>query len=161
MSGDVDDEGTYHGYPFLASGSTGYPDAGTVLRSYLKHEMLDVLFIGDDLDTVGTIVLDEPDPERDELCFKVKQTQGVMFTGIDYYREAVSAASTTANRLNLQEAEALDGELLYRIGNVLEADIIITDRAWLLEKRDASNSKHLKSIMSIEEGLALIGLYLR
>src|SRR4051794_21149997 len=33
-AGPVDGAGDYHGYPFQGGGSTGYPDAATVLRSY-------------------------------------------------------------------------------------------------------------------------------
>lgn len=161
MSGDVDGEESYQGYPFVGNGSPGYPDAGAILRSYLKHDALEVLFVGDDIDTLGSVVLDEPDLDRDELCFRVRRAQGVSWTGIDYYREAVAEASEIAARLRLSAPEALDGALLYRIGNELEADMIVTDRAWLLEKRDRSGSRHLASVMSMEEALALMGLYLR
>jgi hypothetical protein len=50
MSGPVDGQGEFHGYPFLASGSTGFPVADAVFRSYLSHPALEVLPTPDEHD---------------------------------------------------------------------------------------------------------------
>ena len=56
------------------------------------------------------------------------------------------------------EADARAGALLYRAGNVLEVDLTVTCREWLLAERGPG---HLASVFSPAEALALMGLYLR
>lgn len=43
LAGPVAGVAELQGYPFLGDGSTGHPDAATVLRSYLGHPALEVL----------------------------------------------------------------------------------------------------------------------
>lgn len=163
MSGPVDGEGEFHGYPFVGSGSTGYPDAAAVLRSYLTHPSFEVLFIADDLDEAGAVVFGEPDPspEGDVLSVQFKTAAGVGYTGINYYKEAVKEASQMMAKHQLDESDARAGVLLYRLGSEMEADLFITGRGWLLPERGRPHGKHLANIVSPKEALALMGLYLR
>ncbi|MET8311270.1 hypothetical protein [Micromonospora sp. NPDC005173] len=93
MAGDADGEGRFAGYPFLPGGSTRFPDAEAVLRSYAHHEVVALLFVTDGPDAVEGVVLEEPDPERDEMCFTVHNTT---WTGIDGYRQCVDEAQMLA-----------------------------------------------------------------
>ena len=63
-----------------------------------------------------------------------------------------------AARYRITEEDAWAGIFLHRAGEVLEADLIVTSREWLLADR---GSKRLESVFSPEEALALMGLYLR
>jgi hypothetical protein len=162
-SGPVDGEGEFRGYPFVGSGSTGYPDAAAVLRSYLTHPAFEVLFVADDLDETGAVVFGEPDPspDSDVLSVQFKTAAGVVYTGINYYKQAVEEASQMVAKHQLEESDAHAGVLLYRLGSELEADLFITCRGWLLGERGCPHGKHLANIVSPEEALALMGLYLR
>lgn len=161
-SGPVDGVGKFHGYPFVGSGSTGYPDAGVVLRSYLTHPAFEVLFVADELDKTGAVVFGDPDPlDSDFLSVEFRSAAGLGYTGINYYKQAVDEASQMIAKHQLDESDAHSGVLLYRIGSELEADLIITCRGWLLAERGRPYGKHLANIVSPEEALALMGLYLR
>lgn len=164
MSGPVDGDGEFRGYAFTGSGSTGYPDVGAVLRSYLGHPAFEVLFAADDLDEEGAVVLGQPQCHpagRDTLPVQVKTATGTRYTGISYYEEAVREASEMVARYHLDESDARAGVLFYRVGSVLEADLVITGREWLLAERGRSHGRHLASVVSPDESLALMGLYLR
>ncbi|MER5702224.1 hypothetical protein ABT023_09745 [Micromonospora sp. NPDC002296] len=162
VAGPVDGAGDYHGYPFLPGGSTGYPDAATVLRSYFTHPRLEILRISEDLAEVGDVVLGEPEPlDPDSLSFEVKTDRGERYTGIDYYGEAVEEGAAFASQHGITLDEGLQAALLYRVGAVLEADLIVTDREWLLAERGRPHGDFLAPLVSSAEALALIGLYLR
>jgi hypothetical protein len=156
-SGSVDGEGEFHGYPFVGSGSTGYPDAAAVLRSYLTHPAFEVLFVADDLDEVGAVVFGEPNPssDGDVLPVQFKMADGVGYTGISYYKQAVEEASQMVAKYQLDESDARAGVLFDRLGSELEADLFITGRGWLLTERGRPHGKHLANIVSPEEALAL------
>jgi hypothetical protein len=162
-SGPVDGEGEFHGSPFADGGGTGYPDAAAVLRSYLSHPAFEVLNIASDLGGQGAVVLEEHNPagDHDVLPVRVKTADGLRFTGIRNYGGAAREASEMAARHQLDESEARAGVLLYRIANELEADLVITDRRWLLADRERPYSKRMSNIVSPSEALALMGLYLR
>jgi hypothetical protein len=51
--------------------------------------------------------------------------------------------------------------LLYRVGSELEADLAVTAREWLLAERGRPHGRLLANLVSPEEALAIIGLYLR
>ncbi len=161
MSGPVDGQGEFRGDPFAGSGSTGYPDAAAVLRSYLGHPALEVLFAADELDRVGAVVVGLPRPYRDVLPVRVKTATGMRHTGMSHCDQAVKEASAMVAKHQLDESEARAGVLLYRMGSELEADLVITGRRWLLAERERPRGKHLANVFSPEEALALIGLYLR
>lgn len=163
MSGPIDGEGEFHGYPFVGSGSTGYPDAAAVLRSYLTHPAFDVLFVADDLGEAGAVVFGVPDPspDGDVLSVQFRTAADVGYTGINYYRQAVEEVAQIAAKHQIGESDARAGVLLYRLGHEMEADLFITDRGWLLAERGRTHNKHLANIVSPDEALALIGLYLR
>lgn len=158
MAGDADGQGEFAGYPFLPGGSTGFPDAAAVLRSYGQHEAVELLFVTDDPGATGGVVLDDPDLERDEVCFTVHDK---MWTGVDGYRESLAEARGLADRHGLQVTEALAGVLLPHIGNQIECDAIVTSRPWLLARRTGPHARHLANVLSPEEALALVGLFLR
>jgi hypothetical protein len=160
MLGPVDGDGEFRGYPFTGGGSTGYPDAAAVLRSYLGHPAFEVLFVADELDKQGAVVFDQP-ADRDSLPVLVKTAISTRCTGISYYEEAVREASEMVARHHVDESEARTGVFLYRAGSVLEADLVITSREWLLAERGRPRGRHLASIVSPDEALALMGLYLR
>lgn len=162
-SGPVDGDGEFRGYPFTGSGSTGYPDAAAVLRSYLSHPALEVLFVADELNKDGAVVFGEhPHPaDRDGISVRVKTATGTRSTGIRHYGEAIREASEMVVKHKLDESEARAGVLLYRVGSQLEADLVITGREWLLAERGRPHGRHLASIVSPEGALALVGLYLR
>lgn len=160
MLGPVDGDGEFRGYPFTGGGSTGYPDAAAVLRSYLGHPAFEVLFVADELDKQGAVVFDQP-ADRDSLPVLVKTAISTRCTGISYYEEAVREASEMVARHHVDESEARTGVFLYRAGSVLEADLVITSREWLLAERGRPLGRHLASIVSPDEALALMGLYLR
>lgn len=163
MSGPVDGQDEFHGYPFVGTGSTGYPDAAAVLRSYLTHPAFEVLFVADDLDEPGAVMFGQPDPSQngDVLSVQFKTATGVGCTGIDYYEQAVGETSQVMVKHQLDGSDARAGVLLSRLGSELEADLIITGRGWLLAERGRPHGKHLTNIVSPEEALALMGLYLR
>jgi hypothetical protein len=161
MSGPVDGEGEFRGYPFAGSGSTGYPDAAAVLRSYLNHPAFEVLFAADELDEEGAVVFGDPDPDRDFLSVRVKTATGMRYTGISCYEQAFGEASEMVAKHHLDGSDARAGVLLCRIGSELEADLAITGRGWLLAERRRPHGKYLANIISPEEALALMGLYLR
>lgn len=137
------------------------PGRAAILRSYVRSGACEVFYLADDLEAVGAVVLDEPDFDRNELCFQLRRSDGVGYRGIDYIRELTEAASKHAAQLGLPADEALQGVLLPRIGNELEADVIVTDRAWLLDLRSEPHARHLSAVMSVGEALALMALYLR
>lgn len=159
MSGPVDGVGVFRGYPFTGGGSTGFPEPDAVLRSFLKHPEFETLFVADRLDDVGAVVFESsPPPDDDALPFQVKTPGGVNYTGFSSYGEALEEAAAMAATHHVEEAEARAGVLLYRAGNVLEADLTVTCREWLLAER---GPRHLASVFSPAEALALMGLYLR
>jgi hypothetical protein len=162
-SGQIDGAGDFRSYPTLGSGSTGYPDATAVLRSYLSHPALDVLFVADDLDEVGAVLFGETDPTSngDVLSVEFRTPAGVTYTGIDHYMDALQEASRMAAKHQLDEPDSRAGVLFYRLGVELEADLVVTDREWLLEERGRRHGKNLANIVSPEESLAVVGLYLR
>jgi hypothetical protein len=53
VSGPVDGEGKFRGYPFVGGGSAGFPGPDAVLRSYLKHPGFELLFLHDKMDDIG------------------------------------------------------------------------------------------------------------
>jgi hypothetical protein len=161
MLGDIDGQGVFEGHPFVDDGPSGYPDAAAILRSYVRLGACEAFHIADDLEAVGAVVLDQPDFDRNELCFDVRQSDGVWRRGIHYIREATEKASEHAEQLGLPADEALQGVLLPRIGNELAADIIVTDRTWLLDQRSEPHTHHLSAVMSAKEALAILALYLR
>jgi hypothetical protein len=163
LAGQVDGEGEFQGYPFLGGGSTGYPDSATVLRSYLGHPALEVMRLGDELNADGDVVLGEPDPVsgRDTFSFQVKTDTGTRYTGIDHYGEAEAEAATFASKYGIGVDEGLDGALLHRVGAELEVDLVVTGRDWLLNQCGRPYGGMPTSIVSPDEALALIGLYLR
>ena len=159
MSGAVDGVGDFRGYPFTGGGSTGFPEPDGVLRSFLKHPELETLFVADRLDDVGAVVFESSPPPNDvALPFQVKTPDGVNYTSSSWYGEALEETAAMSAKHHVGEAEARAGVLLYRAGNVLEADLIVTCREWLLAERGPG---HLASVFSPTEALALIGLYLR
>lgn len=163
MSGPVDGQGEFTGYSFIGTGSTGFPDAAAVLRSYFAHPALEVLPVSDELAKEGDVVLGQPHPlpGYDTFSVQVKTATGIRYTGISYYSQAVDQATAVAARHGIDNREALDGVLLYHIGGDLEADLIVTGRPWLLTERGTSHSKYLPNVVSAEEALGLIGLFLR
>jgi hypothetical protein len=162
-SGPVDGDGEFRSYPFTGNGSTGFPDAAAVLRSYLSHPAFEVLFIADELNTEGAVVLGEqPQPaDRDTISVQVKTATGTRYTGVPWYAEAVREASEMVVKHQLDESDARAGVFLHRAGCQLEADLVITGREWLLAERGRRHGRHLASIVSPDEAVALMGLYLR
>jgi hypothetical protein len=132
-TGPVDGQGEYHGYPFIGSGSTGFPDAAAVLRSCLGHEALEIRLASEEIDERVAEDYPEAMPEVDEVSAK---------HGID-------------------TNDARDGVILYRVGADREADLIVTDREWLLSERARPHGHLLANVVSPEEALAVIGLHLR
>lgn len=113
MVGPVDGAGEYQGHPFLGGGSTGYPDAAIVLRSYFSHPGLEILRLSMDLAKVGDVVLGEPDPfAPDSLSFEVKTAGGDRCTGIDSYGQAIDEGAAFASRHGITAGEGLQGALL-------------------------------------------------
>lgn len=161
MSGPIDGEGKFQGTLFTGSGSVGYPDAGIVLRSYLKHPAFEVLFTADELGSTGAVKLGGPDVAGDVLAVQVRTGTGMRHTGLSFYGQAVNEASDVAMKHLLDGLEAQAGVLLYRVGAELEADLVITGREWLLAERRGPNRKRLASVVSAEEAVAVLGLYLR
>lgn len=158
-SGAVDGEGEYHGYPFAGGWSVGFPPPEAVLRSHLGHPAFEVLFVADRLDQTGAVVFaDASAPDEYVVPFEVKNESGVTYTGFSCYGETLAEIAELTSRHGIAEADARAGVLLYRAGNVLEADLIITGREWLLAGRGPG---HLASVFSPTEALALMGLYLR
>ena len=162
-SGPVDGEGEFHGYPFVGSGSTGYPGAAAVLRSHLPHPAFEVLFVADELDDEGAVVLEQPHPlpGSGDLSARVKTATGIRYTGISNFDQAVKEASEMTAKHQLDESDARAGVLLYQLGSELEADLVVTSRGWLLAERGRTHGRHLANVVSPEEALALMGLYLR
>lgn len=134
-----------------------------MLRSYLTHPAFEVLFVADELDEVGAVVFGEPNPssDGDVLPVQFKIAAGVGYTGINYYKQAVEEASQMVAKYQLDESDGRASVLSYRLGSELEADLFITGRGWLLAERGRPHGKHLANILSPEEALALMGLYLR
>jgi len=160
--GPVDGEGEYSGYALAGSGSTGFPDACTVLRSYLRHPAFEVLFVADELDEEGAVVFGEPpQPADDLLPVRVKTAIGMRHAGIGCYAQAVEEALGIAARHQLDDADARAGVLFHRLGSELQADLVITGRRWLLAERGSPGGRNLASVVSAEEALAVTGLYLR
>ncbi|MFI7026831.1 hypothetical protein ACIBMZ_29360 [Micromonospora sp. NPDC049900] len=160
VSGPVDGQGDYHGYPFIGGGSTGFPDALVVLRSYLVHPALEILRVSDELREVGDVVFGEPGM-YDTLAFERKTADGGYYSGVDCYSGAQAEAVELTTRYGIDAADSHDGAVLYRLGNELEADVTVTDRRWLLSERSRPYGKHLANLFSPDEALALIGLFLR
>jgi hypothetical protein len=48
-----------------------------------------------------------------------------------------------------------------RVGSDQEADLIVSEREWLLAERHRPHGQLLTTVASPEEALAIIGLYLR
>ena len=158
-AGPTDGEGEFAGRPFTGGGSTGFPSPDAVLRSLLGHAAFEVLFVADRLELTGAVTLDgEPAPDTDDFPFEVKTADGVRYTWFAWYREAVAEMKRMTARYRVSEADARAGVFLYRAGVVLEADLIITGRQWLLAERGPGR---LTGVFSPEEALALMGLYLR
>jgi hypothetical protein len=132
-TGPVDGHGEYHGYPFIGSGSTGFPDTATVLRSYLGHEALEIWLASDELD------------ERD----------------LEDYPEAIREVDEMSTKHGIDADDAHDGVLLYRVGSDREADLIVTAREWLLAERGRPHGSLLANVVSPQEAMAIIGLHLR
>jgi hypothetical protein len=124
---------------------------------------LEVLHIADGLHDEGDVVVGEPhpQPEHDTLSVRVKTDTGTRYTGISYYSQATSEAVALAPKHGIDETDARDGVLLYRIGSELEADLVITASQWLLTERGRPHGKLLANLVSPEEAMAIIGLYLR
>ena len=154
MSGPIDGEGKFQGTLFTGSGSVGYPDAGIVLRSYLKHPAFEVLFTADELGSTGAVKLGGPDVAGDVLAVQVRTVTGMRHTDLSFYGQAVNEASDVAMKHLLDGLEAQAGVLLYRVGAELEADLVITGREWLLAERRGPNRKRLASVVSAEEAVA-------
>lgn len=159
-SGPVDGEGEICGYPFTGEGSTGFPPPDAVLRSLLDHQGFEILLVADQLEATGAVIFgDEAVPgNHDSFPFKVKTVTGVRYTGFPWYGEALTEIAQMAAKYRITEEDARAGVLLHRAGVVLEADLIVTSREWLLADRGL---KRLEGVFSPEEGLALMGLYLR
>jgi hypothetical protein len=163
MTGPTDGQGEYQGYPFIGHGSTGFPDAPAVLRSYFEHPALELLPIEVELDDDSDIVVRPATPaagSRHALPRSQADT-GTRYTGISYYTEAISEAVALASKHGIDETDARDGVLLYRLGSELEADLVVTAREWLLAERGRPHGKLLANLVSPEEAMAIIGLYLR
>jgi hypothetical protein len=163
VTGPVDGDGDYQGYPFLGSGSIGYPDAAAVLRSFLGHDALEVLRIADELKEEGDVVLGEPHAMdgHDTFSFQVRRPSGTSYNGIYYYQQAVDEAAAFTSQHGISAEDGYDGAMYYRIGAELEADLVVTGRRWLLAERGRPHGKSLARLASPDEALALIGLYLR
>ncbi len=162
VAGPVDGSGEYGGYPFLGGGSTAYPDAAIVLRSYLSHPGLEIMRVSKNLAEVGDVVFGEPEPfAPDTLSFEVKTASGDRYIGIDYYGQAIDEGATFASRHGITAGEGLQGALFYRVGAAMEADMIVTDRQWLLAERGRPRADLLAPLASPAEALAQVGLYLR
>jgi hypothetical protein len=159
-SGPTDGEGVFRGYPFNGSGSTGFPPPDAVLRSLLGHAAFEILFVADRLELTGAVIFaDEVAPGSDDIFpFEVKTANGVRYTWFAWYGEAGAEIARMVARHGITEEEARAGVLLHRAGAVLEADLIVTSREWLLVERGPG---HLAGVFSPEEALALMGLYLR
>ena len=158
-SGPTDGEGEYRGHPFTGGGSTGLPPPDAVLRSLLGHPAFEVLFVADRPDLTGAVIFgDKALPDSDDFPFEVKEANGVRYTWFAWYGEAVAETARMVARHRIAEEDARVGVLLHRAGVVLEADLIVTSREWLLAERSPGR---LVSVFSPEEALALMGLYLR
>lgn len=159
-SGMADGEGEF---VFIGNDTAGYPEAAVVLRSYLGHPAFQVLYPSEELDDEGAVVVGEPRslPGRHILPLQVKTERGLLHTGLRNYEGALQETAQMATKHQLDEADARDGVLLYRIGSELDADLIVTDRGWLLSERGRRHGEHLANIVSPAEALALMGLYLR
>jgi hypothetical protein len=159
-SGSADGEGQFHGYPFTGTGSTGFPPPDAVLRSFVSHSAFEVLFVADSLELTGAVTLGvHAAPSDDDIFpFEVKTMKGVRYTWFAWYREAVAEMAQIVTRHRVMEEDARAGILLHRAGVVLEADLIVTNREWLLAER---SSGRLTCVFSPAEAVALMGLYLR
>lgn len=159
-SGPTDGKGEFAGYPFTGGGSTGFPPSDAVLRSLLGHAAFEVLFVADRLELTGAVTLaGEPAPDSDDsFPFEVKTTNGVRYVSFAWYCEAVAEMKRMAAKHHVREEDARAGVFLHRAGIVLEADLIITSREWLLAEQGHGR---LTSVFSPEEALALMALYLR
>jgi hypothetical protein len=155
VAGPVDGAAEFQGYPFLGGGSTGYPDAATVLRSYLGHPAFEVLRVGDDLRVEGDVVLGEPHPkpEHHTFSYQVKTKDGIRYSGIYYYQRAVDEAAIFTSKHGVSAEEGYDGALFYRIGAELEADLVVTDRHWLVAERGRPHGKSLANLVLPDEAL--------
>ena len=158
-SGPTDGEGEYRGYPFTGGGSPGFPPPEAVLRSLLGHSAFEVLFAADRLDLTGAVTFGgEALPDGDDFPFEVKEANGVRYMWFAWYGEAVAEMARMVARHRITEEDARAGVILHRAGVVLEADLIVTNREWLLAER---GSRRLASVFSPEEAISLMGLYLR
>jgi hypothetical protein len=132
-AGPVDGQGGFHGYLYIDSGSTGFPDASTVLRSYLHHDALEVRLAAD---------------EFEDADFKD-------------YPEAMDEVAEMSAKYRIDGNDARDGVLLYRVGSDREADLVVIGRTWLLTERGRPHGHLLAVVFSPEDALAIIGRYLR
>ncbi|MBE8515978.1 hypothetical protein ILP97_00275 [Amycolatopsis sp. H6(2020)] len=150
MSGTADGQGEYQSYPFTGNGSTGFPDAPAVLRSYLQHPALEILAIDQT----------EAMPETNTFFATVVGDTASWDIGIDRtdtIREATKLAATH----DISDIDACDGVLLCRVGDEREADLVITNRGWLLTEREDPRRRLPPNLVSPAEALAIIGLCLR
>ena len=135
-SGPTDGEGEYRGHPFTGGGSTGLPPPDAVLRSFLRHPAFEVLFVADRPDLTGAVTFgDKALPDSDDFSFEVKEANGVRYTWFAWYGEAVAEMARMVARHRITEEDARAGVLLHRAAVVLEADLIVTSREWLLAER--------------------------
>jgi hypothetical protein len=150
LTGTTDGQGEYQSYPFTGAGSTGFPDAPTVLRSYLQHPALERL------------VVDHTESMLEPNTFFVTVTADTASWDIGIDRtDTVREATELAAKHGIGDIDARDGVLLCRVGDEREADLVITGREWLLTEREGSRRKLPPNLVSPAEALAVIGLYLR
>lgn len=159
-SGPEDGAGEFSGYPFTGGGSTGFPPPDAVLRSFLGHGAFEIMFVAEALDRAGAVTFDDDAPpgSDDSFPFGVRRESGPFLTSFAWYSEVAAEISVMAARHGISEDDARAGIFLYRTGNVLEADLIVTGREWLLAER---GPRHLAGVFSPAEAVALMGLYLR
>lgn len=163
MVGDADGDGAFKGYATLPGGLPGYPEASAILRNYFKHEWVDGLFVTDDPEVVGGVVLDPPDIERNQLSFTIRRENSGVWTGIDYYSYRLEETKQLASRHMISHEEALGGVLFHHVATCAGSDVVVTHRKWLLAERGRvpDRCQYPARVVSPAEGLALVALFLR
>lgn len=80
---------------------------------------------------------------------------------VEDYPDAIGEVDETSTKYGIDVNDARDGVLLYRVGSDQEADLIVTEREWLLADRHRPHRQLLTNVVSPDEAMAIIGLYLR
>ncbi len=139
----------------MAHGLFSAPSPDGLLWSLCSRADVEAYWLAEEgdaaTDLIGSVVIEQPDEDDDFVPFVVRRRDGGELRAVPFYRQQLRGAVG-------EPADQVRGRLVSGIADDLRVDALVTVNQTLLGGRNPASRVN---VMPIEEGLAVVGLYLR